>query len=101
MKVYGIYQIKNFENCNYPFRSYDYAQRHGFNLNDYEFVYGDILEKPEIESRGLHCVLEYLFYTFNVDHPADFKGHSLSTSDIVEVDGVKYYCDNAGWKEVC
>lgn len=32
--------------------------------------------------------------------PSDFKGHSLSTSDIVELDGKLYYCDSFGWIDI-
>ena len=45
------------------------------------------------------------YYTrFNIDHPADFKGHSLSVSDVVVLhqDGkdTAHYCDRAGFSEV-
>lgn len=43
--------------------------------------------------------LEEVFYQFNNEYPADFRGHSLSVSDIVEVDGKLYFCDSAGFKE--
>ena len=42
-----------------------------------------------------------IFRIFNIDHPKDFRGHSLSVSDIVEVvdsNSVKsgfYFCDFA------
>lgn len=43
-------------------------------------------------------VLERLFRIFNFDHPADYKGHSLSISDIICLDGVKfYYCEPVGF----
>ncbi|MGF7036408.1 hypothetical protein J2T17_007471 [Paenibacillus mucilaginosus] len=32
-------------------------------------------------------VLETLFMIFNTDHPQDYKGRSLSVSDIVELNG--------------
>ena len=38
-----------------------------------------------------------LFELFNLNHPKDFHGHSLSVSDIVELNGVNYYCDAMGW----
>ena len=31
--------------------------------------------------------LDYIYTVFNTKHPAGFKGHSLSMSDVVEVDG--------------
>ena len=49
-------------------------------------------------------ILEELFRIFNIDHPADFKGHSLSVSDIVILDindkTSSWYCDDTGWTEI-
>ena len=48
--------------------------------------------------------LEQLYQTFNINHPADFTGHSLSVSDIVALkqDGVIscHYVDSVGYKEL-
>lgn len=50
--------------------------------------------------------LEDVFTKFNIDHPDDYKGRSLSVSDVVEVtksDDVKsgfYFCDNYGFKKI-
>lgn len=45
------------------------------------------------------CTLDNIFETFNITHPEDYRGHSLSVSDIVQIidlnneeDGY-YYCD--------
>lgn len=43
---------------------------------------------------------EEIFRVFNIDKPADFKGHSLSVSDIVVLDGAAYYVDVYGFKQV-
>lgn len=51
--------------------------------------------------------LEGIFEIFNLHHPEDFKGHSLSVSDIVQIinepdkeeDGF-YFCDSFGWKKL-
>ena len=74
-----------------------------FSLSDYKQVYeGNI----ELDEKDTHQdvkpidYLEHLFYIFNINHPKDFKGHSLSVSDVVELDGKKYYCDSAGWQEL-
>lgn len=76
----------------YGFMRYEFAKNHGFSFDDYKIVYeGECKDDDDIET------LEHLFYIFNCDHPADFKGHSLSVSDLVELDGVCYYCDNLGW----
>lgn len=48
--------------------------------------------------------LEDIYRTFNVDHPADFKGHSLSVSDVVVLhqngQNTAHYCDSVGFQQV-
>ena len=48
--------------------------------------------------------MEDIYRTFNIDHPADFKGHSLSVSDVVVLhQGGKdtaHYCDSFGFQQV-
>lgn len=51
--------------------------------------------------------LEDVYRMFNIDHPDDYKGRSLSVSDIVKVcynqPGLEYgfyYCDSIGFKKV-
>ena len=42
--------------------------------------------------------MEAVFQKFNIDHPYDFKGHSLSVSDVVVMDDKAYYVDSVGFK---
>ena len=92
---YKILQLKDFRKVEYSFMSYNYAKEHDFKLSDYEVVYeGSIKETETFKA------LEDLFTEFNINRPEDFKGHSLSMSDVVELDGVYYYCDSFGWEEV-
>lgn len=42
--------------------------------------------------------LESLFEKFNLDRPEDFKGHSLSVSDVVVLEDRAYYVDDVGFK---
>lgn len=50
---------------------------------------------------GVMGMLEDVFAKFNFRHPADFRGHSLSTSDVVVLNGAKaYYCDSFGFAEL-
>ena len=48
--------------------------------------------------------LEDIYTRFNIDHPKDFKGHSLSVSDIVVLhqngEDTAHYVDSFGYKEV-
>ena len=54
----------------------------------------------DIDGEGVYVILENLFRMFNMSHPEDFHGHSLSVSDVVNLDGKHYYCDSFGWEEV-
>ena len=66
------------------------------NLKNYIQVYSDEVEYSDT----VKMFLEYLFKKFNLDHPNDFGGHSMSVSDIVKVDGKYYFCDSIGWKYI-
>ena len=95
MHTYKIKQVKDIKNCDYAFEWWDWA-KDKFNIEDYEVVYeGEVTDNAY--AKGDDYVLERLFTQFNIDHPEDFRGHSLSVSDVVELDGVNYYCDSAGW----
>lgn len=88
--ILKIYQLKDLSK--YGFMSYDYAQAHDFTLDDYEIVWQEIVDSD--------TSLDDVYYRFNVDHPVGYTGHSLSVSDVVELDGKQYYCDSFGWKEI-
>ena len=95
---YKIKQLKEIKNDGYAFMPYSFAEKKGFDKDkDYQTVYeGDVIPNEN----GPIATLDDLFYTFNCNHPTDFRGHSLSVSDIVELDGKAYYCDSAGWEEI-
>ena len=100
---YQILQIKDFTNCDYIFDDYDRAVKRGFDLSHYEVVYeGTVDQDPEDinEYADIENILEELFITFNVNHPVDYKGHSLSVSDIICLDGAYYYVDRLGYKKL-
>jgi hypothetical protein len=90
---YKIYQVDPHD-CDYAFEWWSWAKDR-FNFNDYTLTY-----EGEIEVEDVNKTLEDLFTKFNINRPADLKGHSLSVSDIVELDGKYYYCDNVGWTEI-
>ena len=60
------------------------------------------LSIPQSLRRGLP--LEDIYTRFNIDHPKDFKGHSLSVSDVVVLhqngQDTAHYVDSFGYKEV-
>ena len=100
---FAIYQLKrNDDTANLRFESYSWLEKQGLEpqYDNYDLVYTGALtsEGSQIEK------LEDLYRTFNIDHPQDFTGHSLSKSDIVALkqDGVVsyHYVDSIGYREL-
>lgn len=79
--MYGIYQLKeNEETSKFIFQNSDWHVRHNVDIvrENYELLYVAPLEDS--------MDLEDLYMLFNlVDKPADFKGHSMSVSDVVVI----------------
>ena len=90
--IYKILQIKDIKSCPYLFDDYKFAKNNGFALEDYSVVYQGQIEAPTHEE-----ALDRLFAQFNINRPTDFHGHSMSVSDIVQINGINYYCDPLGW----
>lgn len=69
-------------------------------FDHYEVVY--TADLPPYTNQAM--MLEGLYTKFNIDHPSDFRGHSLSVSDIVALNnrGVVsfHYVDSFGFKEL-
>lgn len=104
--TYLIYQIKDIVNTLYAFRSWDEAKEL-IKLSDYDGVYTAKIESKEEkckEGDEKYNVLEELFLIFNLNHPDDFRGHSLSVSDIIALIDDKgttwWYCDSFGWQNI-
>lgn len=96
---YGIYQIREDGNGqDYLFMGMSYLQEKGLNVagEDYQFIYGDELKEGD--------TLESIYEKFNMDHPADYTGHSLSVSDVVVLkkDGelTAHYVDSFGYQDL-
>lgn len=70
-----------------------------YDKDDYKNVYEGELNE-EIAKEDKTWILERIFTIFNISRPDDFKGHSLSTGDIVVLDGTAYICANIGWKKI-
>ena len=70
------------------------------NMDHYEVVY----TSPLLPYQDLGTMLEDMYMKFNLDHPTDFRGHSLSVSDIVALrqNGIVscHYVDSVGFKEL-
>ena len=97
--TFSIYQLKSGnETLDYRFEPLDAIRNNGLSVKpeNYELVYtAPLTEKDNLES---------IYTRFNIDHPADFKRHSLSVSDIVVLhqDGkdTAHYCDRFGFSQV-
>ncbi len=99
---FQIYQLPSGDEYHgVRFESMDRLKADGVQLNkdDYALVY----EGEVGEFRG-NATLEALYTQFNIDHPEDFRGHSLSVSDVIviSVDGkdTAYFCDSFGFTEM-
>lgn len=94
-----IYQLRDDEKlAGLFFMSYEFIRQHGFEVSskNYELVYTCVRPTP--------YTLDDIYTEFNINHPADFTGHSLSVGDIVVriEDGVRhaYYVNDFGFQEV-
>ena len=98
-----IYQIRRGGELDaYRFMNYDYLQSKGVTpeRDGYDAIYtGGLADYGDNKTN-----LDMIYQRFNVDHPADFKGHSLSVSDIVALkqNGVVscHYVDSIGFREL-
>lgn len=98
MITYKIHQIKDIESTDYAFRGYDPKK---FKYSDYECRYeGEF----DAEVKTLTEICDIIFHVFNMRRPEDFKGHSLSVSDVIEITTdittSFYYCDPFGWQRI-
>lgn len=87
---YGIYQLKhNPELDHLRFEGTESLKRMGITKDNfdaikpenYELIYVGNLSELQEQTEGE--MLEAIYEKFNIDHPEDYRGHSLSVSDIV------------------
>lgn len=96
---FSIYQLRQGEDTRkFRFEAYEYMAAKGYAADraDYELVYtAELLPGTSLED---------IYTRFNVNHPQDFKGHSLSVSDVVVLhqngQDTAYYVDSIGFKEL-
>lgn len=96
---FSIYQVpRGPEGRDFRYRSYEGLQADGLSVDrkNYQLVYTAPLDK--------NVSLDEIYHCFNMEHPADYKGRSLSMGDIVvfRQDGKQtaYYVDRIGYREV-
>ena len=96
---FGIYQLKDTEEASdIHFMGMDYLESKGIAVTkeNYDLLYTAPLEEG--------TSLEDIYTRFNIDRPADFRGHSLSVSDVVVLhhngENTSHYVDSFGYREV-
>ena len=100
---FAIYQLRDSEDtAQLRFMNADYLAQKGLSTQkeNYAAVYaGDLDRRGDTQDK-----LNELYETFNIRRPEDFRGHSLSVSDIVALkqNGVVscHYVDSWGFKEL-
>lgn len=99
VKTFEIYQIRRVdETRDVRFEPYERLLKAGLkpDFKIYDKMYEADISMLSGKSTGEK--LESAFYTFNMERPEDFKGHSLSVSDVVVLDDTAYYVDSVGFK---
>ncbi len=87
---YGIYQLKdNPELDKFRFEGTESLKRRGITKDNFDAVLPEnyklvyLGELSEMQGQTQSETLEAIYTKFNIDHPTDYKAHSLSVSDIV------------------
>ena len=95
---FAIYQMDSGDEHTYQFMGMESAKSLGYTIDgkDYRMVY----VAPWMPT----ITLENIFERFNIDRPEDFRGHSLSVSDVIVINRgaeiTAYYVDSFGFQEL-
>ena len=96
MKKVKIYQIQSIRDCDYTFMGWEYA-KDKFSMDDYKLV----AEYEEEDYKDDFLLNEVWNKGNNGELQCRFPGmYSVSVSNIIDIDGTKYYVDSFGFKEV-
>ena len=98
-----IYQLKDGEALHYHrFEPLERLEKSGLSVEPDN--YSQVYTAPLPEGGSAQDKLNQIYEQFNLRHPADFKGHSLSVSDIVVFHengrDTAHYVDRFGFQEV-
>ena len=108
---YGIYQLKpNPELDSLCFEGTESLKRMGITKDNFDAIKPEnytllyVGELSELQKETQGATLEAIFEKFNLDHPEDFRGHSLSVSDIVVLhqngQNTAHFVDSFGYTEI-
>ena len=95
---FAIYQMDSGDEHTYQFMGIESAKSLGYTIDgkDYRMVYA----APWMPT----ITLDNIFERFNIDRPEDFRGHSLSVSDVIVINRgaeiTAYYVDSFGFQEL-
>lgn len=96
---YKIYQLKSSsEYHGIRFESFETNKDKNLAISDYELVYSG--KWSEINGNTTEDKLNAVYEKFNLDLPSDFKGHSLSVSDVITVGDTAHYVDDMGFEQM-
>lgn len=108
---YGIYQLKdNPELDKFRFEGTESLKRMGITKDNFDAVLPEnyklvyMGELAELQGQTQSETLEAIYTKFNIDHPVDYKAHSLSVSDIVVLhengENSAHFVDSFGFTEL-
>ena len=98
---FEIYQLRvSQDNAEISFRPMEELLQKGIKpkFSSYGKVYEGNTADLNIRGNTLAQTLDDFFRKFNIDCPDDFRGHSLSVSDVIVLDEKAYYVDRVGFK---
>ena len=109
---YRIYQLRDDieDRRDISFLGLDILEKLGRKVekDNYKMVYSGLI--PVLNSEAVYddreddFILKGLFRKFNLNHPSDFRGHSMSVSDVVVLhiggEDKAFYCDSFGFTKL-
>ena len=108
---YGIFQLKDDPELDkFRFEGTESLKRMGITKDNFDAVSPEnyklvyMGELAELQGQTQSETLEAIYTKFNIDHPADYKAHSLSVSDIVVLhengENTAHFVDSFGFTEL-
>ena len=108
---YGIFQLKDDPELDkFRFEGTESLKRMGITKDNFDAVLPEnyklvyLGELSELQGQTQSETLEAIYTKFNIDHPADYKAHSLSVSDIVVLhengENSAHFVDSFGFTEL-
>ena len=102
---FAIYQLGDGDDFrNIRFESLkDIGGAENVDKHNYDMMYFDTVDIDRLDNEdATYDILNQIYEQFNIDHPKDFKGHSLSVSDVIVLkcndELAAFYIDNFGFE---